>query len=489
MPWELKRHQKEAIRQALEHDAYAIFAETGTGKTLIAIELIKTRNVPALVVCPLSIIQSVWMQSLEEFYPESVPINLWKIRGSLKSRMNFSPQTVGIINYESLKNLPIDFIQSFQYLILDESSKVKDPSSMISEFIAGTASGRKPGISQFFKYRNVMSGTPAPNTPMEYWSQMAVIDRSILGENFYRFREHHFFNPNQRFGAYIWKIKSGHDKMIVDAIKSKAFYISKKECLDLPEQTFVSKTYVMTPKQKKAYDEMKKESITELKDVAVLGVNEVAKIMKLRQITSGFIKTESGEAIQISEGKMDILKETLKEIGNHPVIIWCQFHYEIERIRSALGPECAALYGGIPSQAKKDEAIEDFKSGRKRYLVAHPKSGGMGLTLINCSYNIYYSMDYSYESLKQSEDRTHRMGQKENVTYIFLMAENSIDEVIYRALIKKENLSDQILKMINSEDGEGSDLRRALPEGAPASHPGSVLLQDTRRGSQWETPL
>ena len=492
----LYQHQKDAIARAERFTSYAIFAETGTGKTIIAIEIIKKRFVPTLVVCPLSIIESVWMQSLQQFYPESNPINLWKIRKKLIGRQDFSANTVGIINYESLKKLPPDFIRSFSFLILDESSKVKDPRSQITEFIAGNTSGRRPGIAHLFPYRLIMSGTPAPNTPMEYWSQMAIVDREILDPNFYRFREKHFENPQySKFAKYIWRVKEGHEKLIIDAIRQRSFYISKKECLDLPEQTFTSKTYAMTPEQRTAYVQMKRHSLAEIKDTAVLGANEVAKIMKLRQITSGFIKTETGEAVFISDGKMKLLEETLDEIGNTPVIIWCQFHYEIERIKALLGDKAVTLYGDMGAQSNKDQAIEDFKSGKAQYLIAHPKSGGMGLTLVNCSYNIYYSMDYSYESLKQSEDRTHRIGQKQNVTYIFLMAaalsdkEKSIDQIIYQAVVKKEGLSDALLKMINSEDGEGISTHHVLSQGLFENDPGSLLVQDPRRGSQWEATL
>lgn len=395
------------------------------------------------------------MQSLRKFYPECQPVNLWRVRHKIKNQpgLDINPDTVGIINYESLKTLPLDFIHSFKHLILDESSKVKDPGVQITQFLAGmpSPSMKKPGISASFQYRLILSGTPAPNTPMEYWSQMAVIDRSILGENFYRFRSEHFYNPPRKFGQYIWLLKDGHEQQIVDAVKSRAFYISKKECLDLPDQNFITKTYQMDGPQLTAYKQMKKESVAVLKDTAVLGANEIAKIMKLRQITSGFIKTETGDSIFISDGKINLLKETLEEIGKNQVIIWCQFHYEIEKIKSILGEAAVTLYGDMGAQSNKDAAIEDFKSGKARYLIAHPKSGGMGLTFAQCAYNIYYSMDYSYEAFKQSEDRTHRIGQTKNVTYFILMAENSIDGLIYQAVMKKEKLSDSLLKMINEK--------------------------------------
>ena len=440
---ELFEHQKKAVTLASKHDNFALFMETGTGKTRVAIELLKQRRLPSLIVCPLSIIESVWVEELQKWYPEAQVKNLWL---SKKTGKNFDCD-IGIINFESLSKLPDEFLQSRKFLIIDESSKIKSPSAKITKFLIGNPSGSGYGWGRYFPHRLILSGTPAPNSPLEYWSQMNLVNPSLLGENFYKFRALNFYSYG--YGGYQWAIRKEGKKEIMDLISSQSYAVQKEDCLDLPDQIFESRKYEMTPYQKGIYTTLKRENIAFIKSDALLASNELAKIMKLRQITAGFALI-NGEEKFISDGKMELLKEILEEIGDHQVIIWCQFHCEIERIKSILGDDACLLYGDV-SQADKEIAIKDFQEGRKKYLIAHPKSGGHGLTFVNCSYNIYFSLDYSFESEKQSQDRTHRIGQQKKVTYFYLLAKNSIDEIIYRALRRKEKLSEVLLEKLKSE--------------------------------------
>ena len=440
---ELFEHQKKAVELARQHDSFALFMETGTGKTRVAIELLKQRRLPSLIVCPLSIIESVWIEELQKWFPEAYTRNLWL---SKKSGKNFDCQ-IGVINFESLSKLPDDFLQSRKFLIIDESSKIKSPTAKVTKFLVGNPSGSSCGWGNSIQHRLLLSGTPAPNSPLEYWSQMKLVNPNLLGDNFYKFRAIHFYAYG--YGGYQWAIRKESKNKIIDLISSQSYAVQKEDCLDLPDQIFESRKYEMLPEQKSIYINLKKENIAFIKTDAVLAQNELVKIMKLRQITAGFALINGQEKF-ISNGKIDLLKETIEEIGNHQVIIWCQFHSEIERIKSILGDDAGLLYGDV-SQADKEIAIKDFQMGRKKYLVAHPKSGGHGLTFVNCSYNIYFSLDYSFESEKQSQDRTHRIGQKNKVTYFYLLAKNSIDEIIYRALRRKERLSAILLGRLKSE--------------------------------------
>jgi len=420
--------------------------ETGTGKTPVAIELIKHRKVKTLVVCPLSIIESVWMAELKKWHPEARIVNLWK---EPCYPYDFD---VGMINYESVRKFDREYLRSIGFLILDESSKIKNPDAMVTKFFAGRPSGAGVGgIADFINYRLLLSGTPAPNSMLEYWSQMRIVHSGLLGDNYYAYRAVNFYSYG--YGNYNWEVRKERKQWIIDRIKQRAFYISKKDCLDLPEQIFQVKKYYMDGKQRAAYDRMKKQNVIPLINTEAIGVNELAKVMKLRQITSGFVVDERKNAVHVSDGKMKLLKETLEEIGKDQAIIWCQFHYEIEKITDMLiadGKTVGCLYGDM-NQQNKERSIENFKNGAQQYLIAHPKSGGFGLSFTDCGYNIYYSLDYSFEGEKQSQDRTHRIGQEKKVVYIYLIADKSVDENIYRALRKKQKMSDFVLEFIKNE--------------------------------------
>lgn len=437
-------HQREAVERAVHHDSFALFMETGTGKTLVAIELAKDlveryrgEELYALVVCPLSIIESVWISEFAKFAPKLTTCNLWKHR---KDTPETLPEAnVYVINYESVDKIPTWLLKKFKLVILDESTKIKNFKAGITKFFLRN--------KKLWKHRLVMTGTPAPNNLLEYWSQMAFINPKILGENYYRFRAINFYQTG--FGGYLWKPSADLQQNIGRMLSKQAYVVKKKDCLDLPPQTFESRKYTMPPRLRKCYDQMLKANITEVRGRPVLGANEMAKIMKLRQLTAGFVVDATGKTISFNDGKLRLLKETLEEIGDHQVIVWVQFHAEIKQIKDAF-PDCRVL-AGTENASDKEQTIKDFQAGKIRLLVAHPRSAGHGLNFSNCSYAIYFSLSYSFEEEKQSQDRIHRIGQTKKTTYLYLLADKSIDEVIYKALRKKERFSDAILKMVQED--------------------------------------
>jgi SNF2 family DNA or RNA helicase len=199
--------------------------------------------------------------------------------------------------------------------------------------------------------------------------------------------------------------------------------------------------------ERKAYDQFRDELALMFDSEEVLASSAVVEIMKARQLTSGFCYGQNG-VYQTGKSKLNELAELLQEIGNKQVIIWCCFVHEIAEILKLL-PDAAALYGGTKD---RDKVISDFQTGKCRYLVANPQSAGHGLTFVNCSYAIYFSLDYSWEMNKQSQDRIHRIGQNHKCTCCYLLAEETIDEVIYEAVQNKKKLSEEILKYLRDKN-------------------------------------
>lgn len=444
MAYRLYAHQIDAVESALKHDSYAVFAETGTGKTIIGIELMQRLRAQyswrTLIVCPLSCIELVWRPEIAKFAPHLKTVNLWKHR---KDKV-LPDGDVYVINYESVALLDPKLLASFRIVILDESTKIKNPRAQVTRFLLG--------MRKQWRHRFVFSGLPAPNGVIEYWSQMAFINPAILGDNFWRFRAINFFNLRNM--PYLWRPTQEFKDRLPHLLARQAYVIKKVDCLDLPEKTYQVRGCQLSPSQRKAYDQMVKLNITTIKNSPVLAANELAKMMKLRQITSGFAVDAHGEVQElVDDSKLKLLDEVLDELGDKQVIIWVQFHKEIERIRALLEKHSDigannAVLAGTETQADKEQAVADFKAGRVQYLIAHPRTAGHGLTLVNCSYAIYYSMSYSLEEYVQSQDRIHRIGQTESVTYIHLAAEKTIDEVIYRALQKKESIAAAVLSMV-----------------------------------------
>lgn len=434
-------HQKKSILLASIFGSYALFLEPGLGKTLISVRLIQYWQVPTMIVAPLSTLESVWVNEIEKWAGHLKQIILWQ---NIKA-FNFD-YDVYIINYEGFKKLikesktPIE--KKIGCLILDESSKIKSHDSQITKTIIS--------FSNKIKHKLILSGSPAPNSLLEYFSQMQFINEDLLGtSNFYKFRNTFFFNCG--YGGYIYKPMQGAKESIMDRISRQAFSVKKEDALDLPEKTYETRFIYMDEVQTKAYEMMKKENILEFKEHTTLAANELAKLMKLRQVTSGFTITTTGLPVLISETKINALKELLEEIPeDKQAIIWLNFHFEIHRLKEEFKEAACTLYGEL-SQKEKIKNIEDFQNGKYRILLAHPLSGGMGINFQQCSYIIWYSLSYSSEQYIQANDRIHRIGQKNKCTYFHLLAKDTIDEIMYNVLNKKFDLIESCLNMLKGK--------------------------------------
>lgn len=264
--------------------------------------------------------------------------------------------------------------------------------------------------------------------------------------NFYKFRNVFFYATG--YGGYSYKPMRGAQEAIMERVSRQAFSIQKIDCLDLPDKVFEIRYSYMDEIQRKAYEMMKKENILEFKDHITLAANELAKLMKLRQISSGFSITTEGIPVFISDSKIKVLKELLEEIPeDKQIIIWLNFHFEIHKLKEEFKDTACTLYGEMP-QKEKQKSIEDFQNGKYRILLSHPLSGGFGLTFVNCHNVIWFSLNYSQEQYSQANDRVYRIGQKNKVTYFLLLAKDTIDEIIYKVLDKKADLMNECLTML-----------------------------------------
>jgi SNF2 family DNA or RNA helicase len=332
----------------------------------------------------------------------------------------------------------------FRMIIIDESSKIKNPKAKRTKMISALCSS--------VPYCYLLSGTPAPNSFEEYFTQIAIIDPFIWGTKFYRWRQK-FFDP-YGFDQKQWRVKQDKQSQIIDDLKKVSRAVKKSDVLDLPPRTENIWRVELNPAEKRAYKEMKKTLFVSLlnKDgslkAGITGANAAVSIMKLRQITSGFIiDTDNDEWHQMGTSKLNALHSLLDVIGNHQVIIWTQFRQEAAMIDASFaGTDITrAICNGTVSPKDKYKALQDYKAGQIQCLIAHPRTLGHGVTLNNASYSIYFSISHSYEEQKQSEDRNYRKGQDKPVTIYWLVADNSIDEIILKCIRNKRNVQDYVL--------------------------------------------
>ena len=434
------QHQKKAVTLAAMFGNYALFLETGTGKSLVALKLIEYWKCRTMIIAPLSTLESVWINEIKK-WSQLKSVVLWQ---NLKEFNN--GYDVYLINYEQFKILikKTHIENKIQCLIVDESSKLKNPKSDISKAVLL--------FKDKIPHRLCLTGTPAPNNLLEYWGQMCFINSDTLGDNFYRFRNTFFYSCG--YGGYMYRPMRGAKEAIIERVSRQAFSVRKEDCLDLPDRVYEMRYVYMDQVQKAAYEMMKKENILEFKESITLAANELAKIMKLRQITSGWSINTEGIPIFISDVKIKALKDLLEEIPeDKQVIVWLNFHFEINQLKEEFKDIACTLYGEMTQKAK-EKSIKDFQEGKYRLLLAHPLSGGWGLTFTNCHYVIWFSLNYSQEQYSQANDRVYRIGQNNKVTYFLLLAKDTIDEVIYKVLDKKVNLMEECLNMLKGDSNE-----------------------------------
>jgi SNF2 family DNA or RNA helicase len=238
---------------------------------------------------------------------------------------------------------------------------------------------------------------------------------------------------------------------LTSSLDSFSFRVLKKECLDLPDKIYTKREVELTSEQKKVYKELAKYAITELESHETVSVTSIlTQILRLHQVVCGFVKHDKGEEVEIKNNRIDELINVLQEIQGK-TIIWANYQYDIKRILKTIqgitGTDSVATYYGDTPDEERQETIRRFQNPNSelQYLISNVQTGGYGITLTEAKNVIYYSNNYDLEKRLQSEDRAHRIGQTNKVTYIDLVAKGTVDEKIVKALRNKLDLAQEVL--------------------------------------------
>lgn len=423
----LRKYQKDIVNTALNEGCYGIFADTGTGKSNMGIEIAKHLG-KTLILCPLSVIETAWIDDCHKFYPNMTIVNCWG--NSKKERLEAlnSKADIYVMNYESFKILKNYIMKmDFDCMIIDESQVMKNMTSQITNDLLQ--------MVDIIPHRFVLSGTPTPNHNLEIFPQMKFVDAEVFGNNFFGYQARYF--SQDLSNPHVWYQTKENKEAYFNRLRLKSVFLKKEDCVDLPPKVFELKQFTLAKEQQKYYDDMIRDIQDNINNWSKFEFT--AKLMKLREIVSGFVINKDGSITDFDTNKNKLLESAFEEIGNKPVIIWCQFQHEVDKL--------AEKYNGVALTSKtkdRDTIIRQFKNGEINRLFTHPKLLGKGLTFVNCTYNIYYSLSFSYEEFRQSQDRIHRIGQDNKCTYIILQGKNTIDEKIYSCLKRKGNAVDEL---------------------------------------------
>ena len=430
----LRKYQKDIVNTALNNGCYGIFSDTGTGKTIMGLELTNYYN-KILVLCPLSAIETTWIDDCHKFYPQKKIINVWSNNRMNRLRLLTDSADIYVMNYDSFKILRNDIINAgFDCVIVDESSVMKNMSSQITQMLLN--------LTSVIPHRFVLSGCPTPNHNSEIFPQMKFVDPDLFGNNYYGFLARYFHQDMAN--PHNWYQTDEDKERYYSRLSEKCVFLKKEDCVDLPEKVFEVRRFNMADEQQRYYDEIKNDIMAHINQWSKFEFT--AKLMKLREVVSGFVINKDETITTFANNKEKLLQEVLEEIRSRPIIVWCQFQHEIDTLAEKFGGV------GLTSKTKnRDDIIRRFKNNEINLLFTHPKLISKSLTFVNCTYNVYYSLSYSYEDFKQSQDRIHRIGQNSKCTYIILQAKNSIEEKMYDCVQHKGNAVDELYLEMGSK--------------------------------------
>ena len=459
-------HQKDALKKCWNKESFAIFAEMGTGKTKIALDNAcilynKGKIDRLLVVAP----KGTYMNWVDQEIPTHVPdyieksILAWKPNITTKYEqelkairdVNDYKFKIFIMNVESLSTkkgiyYAKLFLTSKSMMIVDESTTIKNPQAKRTKNILS--------LAREAKYRRILTGSPVTQSPMDLWAQIDFLDPEILGQqSYYAFRTRYavVITANAAGGTHKYQkiVKFKNLAQLGQLVSPHSYRILKKDCLDLPEKTFTKREIELTDEQKTAYTEMKANAMTILKGESLTAVNVLTQLMRLHQITCGHMKTDGGDTLNLKNNRLDELMQILAETSGK-AIIWANYIHDILNIEAAIkkeyGPTSYCTYYGATKAEDRQRCIYDFqnKINDCRFFIGNTQTGGYGITLTAASTVIYYSNNYDLEKRIQSEDRAHRIGQKNPVLYIDLVSKGTVDEKIIKSLRNKVNIAREI---------------------------------------------
>ena len=428
--------------------AVAVLAEMGTGKSLITIALagrLTTRGEikKLLVIAPKSIV-GVWEAEFAKFADFDYCLEV--LEGSLAEKARALDRLdrgaglkVAVVNYESAWRMEAE-LAAWQpcMIVCDESSKIKNPQAKQSKALHRL--GRQS------KHNVILTGTPVTNNPLDFYSQYKFLDEKIFGTSFYVFRARYAILGG--YGNYqIVGYKNLDD--LTQKAHSIAYRITKVEALDLPDKVDITRRIALETKAAEIYRRIERESVAELSQGEVTTPNVLTKLLRLSQVTGGYLRGDDGERAEcVSAAKLTALIDIIDECldAGKKLVIFARFVPEIEAIARMLTSSkigYALIKGDVKdrgSQVAKFQTEPDCRA-----FVGQLQTTGMGLTLTAADTAVFYSLSYNFADYEQAKARIHRIGQQNKCTYIHLVAKGTIDEEVMAALAAKKNIADLVV--------------------------------------------
>jgi len=455
-------HQKKALEMSWDKEVFAYFMEMGTGKSKVLIDNIAMlynagKINGALIVAPKGVYKNWYDQEIPNHMPDYIEkrVGLWRTDPKAKELQPLfktgAELHILIMNVEAFSTKKgIQFAEKFlnshnALMGIDESTTIKNPAAKRTKNIVY--------LKQFTKYRRILTGSPVTKSPLDLFTQCYFLDPYLLDQSsYYVFRTRYAICRKINVSGRQVEIVVGYRNLgeLSEKLKPFSYRVLKDDCLDLPKKTYMKRTVELTDEQKKVYKQMKQEAIAFLNGKMVTSATVITQLMRLHQITCGHFKSNDGTVQDLKNNRITQLMDILEEVEGKAVI-WAHYRHDIEKIVEAIskkyGDNTVVTYYGDTTTDDRQKAIKKIQDEKSpvRFIIGTPQTGGYGITLTGASTMIYYSNGYDLEKRQQSEARIDRIGQKKPMTYIDIMAEDTIDDKIVKSLRNKVNIATEIM--------------------------------------------
>ena len=454
------KHQEDAVNRFVNKAYGALFCEMGTGKTKIVLDIVQNTGdiVDAVVVAPNGLHHNWAVNEIPAHFAKKVSVYCWK--GPIKTRKakqefnwfvkDKSVSRIFLINVEALRtaagydtcDMFLDSSEVKCHLIVDESTCIKNPKAMQTK--------RVLKLSEKAQCKWVLNGTPITQSPLDLFTQCRFLDKDAIPFNTYTAFKHAFaIETVMTMGSRAFRKVVGYQNLerLTKLLEPFSLRIEKKDCLDLPEKTFVKQAIELHPSQERVYKSMKDDCLALLESgELVTSTLALTKIVKLHQILTGFVTDDEGTEHPIENNRIAALMQIAET--TKPLVVFCAYKFNVAQIKAELQkkfPDSKIVeYTGNVTDSVRNEGVRQFQNGEADFFLA-TSAAAKGLTLHRASTMVYYSNNYSLETRLQSQDRIHRIGQNNKCTYIDLVVPNTVDEGILSRLKEKKELSSMVL--------------------------------------------
>lgn len=509
--FKLKPYSQQLTALNVSHDRskFALFMEMGTGKSKVAIDkavnhFLQGEANGLLVFCPVAI-KTNWVEQIYEHCPldmkwkrnkgtgtwESPYVRVCDLSNRTEEKATDAfiglkaPFKIFIVGLESLSvGAAVDGKGGRAYAMAERFALAHQHMQCVDEAhcIKGYDSNRTKNVIKLGHYSNIkllMTGTPILQALLDLYSYFQYLDPDIIGlDDWYSFRARYAILSEDGFNRVV-----AYDNVdeLLSAVKPYIYQVTKAECLDLPPKVYQIRHVELSKEQRKIYNDIKKNHEWEQGEMRVEIENALQKYSALQTIVGGFINYDDPNAPadfdvegkkkktkrltnRIVEWKhnpkITELLNVLEESAGQSTIIWAVHTFEVREIAAALrakyGEDSVVEYYGAVSTADRDANKKKFLSGKAPYFVGNQSTGGVGLTLNVATMVVYYSNSFKLIDRVQSEDRNHRIGQDQSVTYVDLVARGTVDQDIISAIKEKKDLADWVKERLG--EGRGREL-------------------------------